>query len=593
MADFTTASLVQASIPTAYANDITTSAALQVFFTRDLDSSTLSDATIALQVAGQLVRVPCTYSYAARVLTIAPSGGLLPATSYQLTLLGDTDPTDDTLTANITGIRDILGNGFTGTWTLIFKTTAITQPGVPVPVTPVRSTALLTQPTFSWVPVAAAASGYVTYYQVQVSPSNTFETLSWPVTSMDQSANFLTASAFTIPDLSFPLQAEYWWHVRAVVAPASAAYPPVGNLQSIGDWSPAWNFFYGDPTIGSVSPDDVPLGFPAPVAPITVIDANPLPGTSNLAAYPSQITVTLSGVVGVTGLTTANFALSGEPVDGNFDPFSFQPVFTPSLNGSMFGGGIDYPAPVDTYQQITPAGTATALGVSGLVNSNGTTTLTLTVSGGAAWFQDNNIYTVVLTLPELPAPIEWQFSSHWTPCFSSVRSVRNLTDLMMPELLDDDILYKIRHNSLYAIMIQVYVPTQIDGESWIYAPPMSFNVANPVFFVRKYVELKTAHDILRAKYWSLLTKPRVQLADFSVDHATGALPGAIKGAMDELEIEIMPYLDKLHGHTNRGYARGQWAQRGTGVRGSGASLGLGDERRDNSYLWPRTSRRQW
>jgi hypothetical protein len=279
--------------------------------------------------------------------------------------------------------------------------------------------------------------------------------------------------------------------------------------------------------------------------------------------------------------------LIGQAVDGEWDAQSAAPSFSPSLNGDMFGsGGIDYPAAVDAAQQITEAGALSATPVASIVNGRATLTLTVPTS----YWKPNNLYTVTLDLAELEAPVSWAFTSAYQPIFASVRSVREWTDPLFADgITDDEILYKIRHNSLFALWIQVFVPTQVDGQSWVYDPPVSFNVNNAPFFVRKYVELKTAHDFLRQKLWGLLGAGKTQLGDFSVDRQTIAVKDQMKLAFDQLERELQPYVDKLYGHTKRGYARGQWAIRGGGMFGNASTPG-GFQTNDNSYLWPRSSR---
>jgi hypothetical protein len=349
------------------------------------------------------------------------------------------------------------------------------------------------------------------------------------------------------PGRSLVINKEYWWRVRANVTGV------------LGAWSSSSNFYYGDPTLGTVTPDDSPIGVLNTVFPIQVVDANPKPATSNLSNYPTTISVKINGQINLNNLTANSMTITGDAVDGTWDPQAIVPQFSPSLNGSVWGsGGITYPGPEDKYQLIKVSG---SLGATATGTFDGTyTTLSIPVSAG--FFNDNNRYTITLDLVELPQPLSWTFTSRWTPVFASAYDVKQTTARFMPELLDDDIWYKIRRNSLYAIMIQVYVPTQIDGQAWIYRPPISFNVNNPPFFAREYVRLKSTLDFLEDKYFQLLTTPTTQLGDFTVNGQNNALRDNLQYAVQELKYQIKPFEDKLHGHTNRGYARGSWAGRG-------------------------------
>jgi hypothetical protein len=168
-----------------------------------------------------------------------------------------------------------------------------------------------------------------------------------------------------------------------------------------------------------------------------------------------------------------------------------------------------------------------------------------------------------LDVPELAAPVEWDFTSNWKPVFTSSHSVRQITDFFVPELTDDDLWFVIRRNSLYAIFIQVYMPTKVDANFQIYQPPVSFDVNNPPFYAREYVRIKSGLDLLKAKYYQLLDKPQTTLADFSVNPNTAALKENIAQAISEIKLELKEFEDSLRGHSNRGYARGREAQRGS------------------------------
>ena len=574
MADFTTSNLIVSVDPTRFATGVLVNQPIVVTFLRDMKASTFTDATVALEIVGTVQRVPITYSYANRQLTILAVGGrLLPSTSYKLSLVGDVKPIADALTSNITGIRDILGNGLAGIFTTEFSTGAGSAAVSPTPLLPINQTSIVNQPVFVWEAIGADS------YQVQVSKSNTFETIFWPL-PVDGTVTITTATV--APARPFDANVEYWWRVRGVISGVP------------GSWSATSNFFYGNPSLGVVDDEDSPLGFPAVPLPVSVYAASPAPGTANLKTYPTAITVSLAGAVNTSALTAANLTVVGQAVDGNWDPSASIPVFSPSLNGALLGsGGLTYPAQVDTFQQIVESGPLSGATLTTSLVGN-LTKLTLTLPSGS-YFKPNNIYTITLDIPELATPLVWTFTSQYSPLFSGVRSVREWIDDLFVTTTppsDDEILYKLRHNSLYALFIQTYPPTKLDGESWIYDPPVSFNLNNPPFFVRKYVELKTAHDFLRKRFWSSIGGGKTQLGDFSVDSQNTALTQNIKLAYAKLEEELLPFTDKLHGHTNRGYARGSWAQRGTGMHG-GANTPGGHVANDNSYLWPRSSRRQF
>ena len=574
MANLTTGNLIQSVSPARYQNSVATNSSIQVGFLRDMDRSTFSQSTIALEIVGTVSRIPITFSYSNRTLTITPSVNLSPNTSYKLTLVGDVNPSLDISTTNITGIRDIAGNGMIGEWTTIFTTGSTGTPGQVVVTSPTDESAILTQPTLQWNAVPGASA-----YQVQVSKDNTFENIYWPTptSSWDDTQTSIQ------PDLPFAIDQEYWWRVRALAPGASGTSVP-------GPWSEVNNFYYGDPTSGTVTPDDAPLGVIPPTSTLVkIVSASPAPRTDNIqpSNFPTEIKVVISGPFDSSqfGPGTNNFWVEGEPIDGEFEGGDFKPIFTPSLNGSQFGaGGITVPAPVDAYQQIIVSGQMAAQPVV-TDNGNGTSTITLPVPGG--YLQDNNIYTVHFNMAELGSPVRWEFTTRWFPAFASARAVRRIVNHFLPELTDEEIWANIRKNSLNAIFLQVYPPTQVDGESWIYNPPISFNVNNPPFFVREYVRLQTSLDFLRDLLHQAIRGGKTQLGDFSVDQESAATRGMLELAVERVEKELAPFLDKLHGHTNRGYARGAAALRGEGSMRSNPlrELPFGLNKRGPNFNW--------
>ncbi len=551
MADFTTSNLITRVEPDRYATGILTNQIIGVSFLRDIDQTTLGPATISLQVVGTVAPVPFTYTYANRQLQIIPTGGLLPNTTYSVTLVGDTNPTVDAFSNNITGIRDITGNGFVGLASWQFRTTNIGVPATPTLMYPVEQTAVAAQPTFSFSAVTGA-----TYYDIQVSIDNTFGNIYWPLPTDTYNQTLTTVT----PARPFAYNQEYWWRVRATTVYSGSAVP--------GGWSDASSFYYGNPTYGTVTPDDAPMGVipPTAFAPV-VVSACPMPGVSNIPDddYPNRIEIKIQGEISLAQIGEHSLRVVGVPVDGTFTPGDFRPIFTPSLNGSQFGGGgVTIPGPVDSYQQILMAGKLSGVAPAGSFDGAYTT---ITMDVPQTYWQDNNFYTLTLDLQEFQAPQEWSFTTAWKPVFNSVRSIRQMTDFFIPELTDDDIWFTIRRNSLHAIWIQVYWPTKVDAQWQIYQPPISFNVNNPNWYVREYVRLKSVLDFLRMKYYSLLVKPKAMLGDFSYDQESSALKENLAQAISEIKLEMQPFEDALRGHSNRGYARGQSSLRGAGSFG--------------------------
>jgi hypothetical protein len=545
MADYQNSNLIINIAPYRFQTGVATNAPINVQFSRDMQSASFNDSTIALQISGTVARIPVAYSYYNRILTITPTVNLQPNTTYTVTIVGDTNPSVATVNA-ITGIQDVTGNGMLGQFSWSFTTSAVTVPIAPNLTSPADENAINQQPVFSWTPVSGAD-----HYEIQVSNSNTFETIFWPLVTDSYSQTMTTVT----PARPFTYNLEYWWRVRAIALDSN-------NNEIPGDWSIVASFYYGDPTYGTVTPDDAPLGVLPPTQAIpTVVSAWPSPAMSNLQTYPEQITAVVSGQINLSNLQPNAFTICGKAVDGNWNSNAFAPTFTPSLNGSQYGGGgMIISGPADGYEMIVESGVAQGVSPDGSFDGvNTTISLTLPQS----YWQDNNWYKVTLDFPELQAPVEWDFTSAWKPVFTSAHSVRELTDFFMPELTDNDVWFVVRRNSLYAIWIQVYMPTKVDANFQIYQPPISFDVNNPPFYAREYVRIKSGLDLLKAKYYNLLAKPMTTLADFTVNPNTGALKENISQAINEMKLELKEFEDALRGHSNRGYARGRATERGS------------------------------
>ncbi|MBT9164342.1 MAG: hypothetical protein DDT23_00337 [candidate division WS2 bacterium] len=166
---------------------------IEIFFSVPLDVSSLSPKTIIV-AENNLRPITGSLKYFATDFSVkfTPDSNLLPETSYQVTIVGKNE-----------GVRDASRNLFLpANYNFSFRTGRVflLEPSL---LSPDDQSSLTTTPTFRWSIVPDA------FYHIQVSNSNTFSPIVWPLDNIDPQGNFIT------PDISFE-PGMYYWRVRAV-----------------------------------------------------------------------------------------------------------------------------------------------------------------------------------------------------------------------------------------------------------------------------------------------------------------------------------------------------------------------------------------
>ncbi len=205
--------IVYKTIPTHTAEQVPVDQVIEVFFVIDIMKNTLNENTIILlNISEQLVE-PVKVDYINRTLKVKPVNKLMPNTHYQLQLVGGKD-----------GVKSITGGEMAQTYEVEFYTKDVESIKPPRILSPVDLSIVDKPVEFHMEPSAQAD-----HYEVQVSKSNTFHHLVWP---MGNEKVFITDEIKFTPDIAYE-EGQYYIRARSV--------NKEGKKSS---WSPSIRYFY-------------------------------------------------------------------------------------------------------------------------------------------------------------------------------------------------------------------------------------------------------------------------------------------------------------------------------------------------------------
>lgn len=312
-------------------------------------------------------------------LIVNPSADLVPGVIYQVTIRKEiTSAAGRPLPADYT-------------WTFLVAGSTVSAP---ILSSPGDATAFLDAPTLVWTgPSGTALSGSVTY-DVYLHTDWAFTAPLVYSTTVTASGSGGTQSNTIGATLSG--DTAYYWKVRARTASAT------------GDWSETRAFWIG--STGQTSPPTVQLY--EPDVNFRLNSLLPVEGSYHLSEWPT-ILATFSSAVDSDTITTGNFQVWQQPIDGSLAEESVQlsGVFTVAGNQALF----------------TPSGDITY----------------------------NHRYTIVLT-PDIlgtdEEPLEGEirsyFTSQYRPLYGGVLSVRAELGGFIDKISDDEITFALWRASL-------------------------------------------------------------------------------------------------------------------------------------------------
>jgi hypothetical protein len=166
---------------------------IDIFFMFDLNTETITPNNVILFNMAEQKSEPIEFEYKNRCLSIRPKQLYSPLTHYQVELLGGK-----------TGIRDITGRDLGQSYKLEFYTADQTKIKTPTLTSPTDLSEIHGDVKFSWLAVENAY-----FYELQISKSNTFDVLEWPV------KDHRVFGTEVIPDVSYK-KGTYYARIRAV-----------------------------------------------------------------------------------------------------------------------------------------------------------------------------------------------------------------------------------------------------------------------------------------------------------------------------------------------------------------------------------------
>ena len=182
-----------------------------------------------------------------------------------------------------------------------------------------------------------------------------------------------------------------------------------------------------------------------------------------------------------------------------------------------------------------------------------------------AVLEDDTEYTVIVresvansTGGTLGMAYHWSFMTKFTQLYGDASLIRQDVGSMSSSITDK-MLYKfMSDSSKYAY--------QIASVTAAFDETLYADGAAP-YYMHQYVRLRTAYNLLlnmQLRSGGGGSTSRVVLGDLQVEKDSGA-GGSITDVLKDLKERMKPFLDMMHGHNNRGYAKPSVVVRGENI----------------------------
>ena len=264
---------------------------IKVTFQRDMDVSTLNTSTF--QVAknnGETIEGHINYDD--KIAYFVPEGELEPDTTYQVTLVGQSDLEEN---EKEQGIKDILDNSLYGNYTWTFTTENSKTIDPPQLEEPYNESYLTENPIeFSWERPEGAVR-----FELQVARDRNFRAVIWPKKDSHISKEHIT------PDVEFE-DGQYYWRVRSI-----------DSRERPSKWSEIWTFSIDTLKKGKVTehdadePEVIESGY---VPARELADQFPEESDSNLDLNLGAIVIKVLGEVDPEEVNENNFKINGKTI---------------------------------------------------------------------------------------------------------------------------------------------------------------------------------------------------------------------------------------------------------------------------------------
>jgi len=476
---------------------------IRISFSKHMDISTLTETNIKLRkVNGESIPFTFTYNRETYQLFVKPVAFLEGNVQYQVELIGGT-----------AGIKSVTGD-YTTTRTYEFNTVltkSVSQP---------RNLALTqsgSRISAKWDIPTVFTEGQSIIYNVRVSASNDpANPAIWPLTdaySIDLQSEQSTAETSLAIPYDFELKRNYYVMVRAVTA------------SSTGDWTVS-QVYLEDTVV--VAP---PSGGTEPTAPTTeqieIVEVYPTQGS---LIEDNQIFVIFSD------------KLDTLPVDAMYvvqapykEHLSMVDVLTKYSPSKAIAGTVSVVEMADTANELLQWVATEPLPL----EKEYTLVISKDIKG-----QNSDILGIRST---------HAFRTPWTRLYGDIQTIKESLG-SFGEYVSDSFIYDSMN-----VNTQFAYDTASNTASFELS---EYQNGNAPYYIHQYVNLQTAYDVLLNTVTSSggSSKEDITLGVLHVAKESNG-SNAVK-ALSKFKLDIKPWLDMVHGHRNRGYAKPGGAVKG-------------------------------
>ena len=490
--------LVLGVLPANNEQQVPINTSVTISFAKHMDVSTLTESTINFRkVNGENIPFTLNYNLDTYQLVLTPLSFLEGNVQYQVEVIG-----------GATGIKSVTGD-YTNTRTYEFVTVLVKAVSQPRNLTLVQSGANIKA---QWVAPEVSTEGESISYEVRVSASNDLNNPAiWPTTdssTIDLGSNpSNTVDTFLSIPFDFELGRNYYVMVRAITS------------SSTGDWTVSQIYLEKEEDV-----DEAPVEDDEPSTPAPVIEQIEI-----VEAYPAQ----------------------GGFIEDNTIYLVFSDELISLPTNAVYVVQAPYKATLSTVDLLTKYSPSKAIaGSIGVLEGQEqvlrwTTTEELPVETEYTVVVNKNI--VGKNTDSLGVTTTYGFRTPWERLYGSIKTIKERLG-SVAEYVSDSFIYEFMGlNTKFAYETVSATSTFEDN---------AYTSTDAPYYIHQYVNLQTAYDVF------LNSATMGGSGGGSEAIVLGSLEvtkdGAVAGVTADLETiksEIKPWLDMVHGHRNRGYAK--------------------------------------
>lgn len=488
--------------------NVVTNSNITFTFSKDIDQTTITSANIILkEVNGEVT--PCVFNYVGftRTLVVKPQASLTADTTYELIVVGGEN-----------GIKTVTGDYMSLSRTYQFTTSLTAKLDTPSNVSVVVNNGYV---TVQWLPPANHDTATNILYEVQIGTSNlATDPPVWPTTG---DINKTSSSVLNIPKQF--TQGIYYAYVRAIAGTDITGWSFVEfNIQSQTTGT------------GTEQPPSSGGGTTTYYS-LDIVDTYPKKDSADI--IPEKIIILLSDNIDFTTVSSNSVYVVPKIKNGALTVIDFMVDFAPSKAIQATVDAVTGPTNVIT---LTPA-------AGSIVSDTGYTVVVRESVKSVNGATIGETYT-------------FSFVSTYSRLYGDVALIRNDIGNTVDNLTDRIIYKFMSDNSEQAYQLVSQTSNFLASD---------YAGGKAPYYIHQYVRYRTSYDLLlNAQLYSAAGvgdgfTNTVTLGDLTVKKSESGGGANVSSILSELQTKMKIYLDELHGHHNRGYAKPVVAVRGENI----------------------------